>query len=318
MTKPILPYTPARVAEIRSWVKDCATWLEARKTIATRLSVHEDNVTKMNRRHGFWDETKAPKVETPAPRAIRRLFLDIETSPDVVMTWRIGFKINIAHDSILRERAIICACWSWEDEKKVHYAHWDKDQDDKVILAPLLEAINEADEIVYHNGERFDMPWVKTRCLFHKLPTLPTHKGVDTLQWARRRFYFNSNKLDYIARFLGIGGKLKTGFGLWKAVVLDNCPKAMCKMVRYCQYDVILLKKVWARLAQVMPHKTHAGVLAGKDKWTCPKTGSTNVKLNKTRATAGGALQYQMYCRASGCYYTIGAAAYKAYREAKG
>lgn len=318
MSKPILPYTPARIAEIRSWVKGCSTWLEARDIIASKLGVHKDNVTKMHNRHMFWDESIAPKVDVTAPRAIRRLFLDIETSPDVVMTWRIGFKININHDSILKERAIICACWSWDGEDKVHYAHWDKEQDDKIILVPLLEAIAEADEIVYHNGERFDMPWVKTRCLFHKLPTLPTHKGVDTLQWARRKFYFNSNKLDYIARFLGIGSKLKTGFGLWRAIVLDHDDKALKEMVIYCQNDVVLLKKVWARLAQVMPHKTHAGVLAGGEKWCSPFTGTKRVNVSKTRATAAGGLQYQMKDLTNGQYYTIGAAAYKAYKKAKG
>lgn len=318
MTKPITPYSSDRIAEIRSWTKDCATWLEAREVIIKRLGIAPDNATKMHRRHGLWNEAEAPKPVATAPRAIRRLFLDLETSPDVVMTWRIGFKININHDSILKERAIICACWSWDGEDKVHYAHWDKDQDDKVVLIPLLKAINEADEIVYHNGERFDMPWVKTRCLFHKLPTLPTHKGVDTLQWARRKFYFNSNKLDYIARFLGIGGKLKTGFGLWKAVVLDHCPKAMKKMVRYCQYDVVLLKKVWRRLADVMPHKTHVGVLAGKDSWTCPYDGSTRVRLDKTRVSASGTISYYMVCHECKRYYTISAAAYKAFREAKG
>ncbi len=314
---PSLPYTDDKIAQIRSWTKGCPTWLEARDVVVKKLGIHPDNATKMHRRHGFWDAATAPKPITQPARAIRRLFLDIETSPDVVMTWRIGFKINISHDSILKERAIICACWSWEEEDKVHYAHWDKDQNDKVILAPLLAAINEADEIVMHNGDRFDLPWVKTRCLFHGLPTLPSHKTVDTLQWARRKFYFNSNKLDYIAKFLGIGGKIKTEFGLWKDIVLHDCPKAMKRMVTYCQYDVTLLKKVWKRLAQVMPHKTHVGVLAGKDKWTCPFDGSTNVALDKTRVSASGSISYYMTCRDCSRYYTISEAAYQAYRAAK-
>ncbi len=60
MSTPILPYTPARVAEIRSWVRDCVTWLEARAVIAKRLGVAPDNITKMNKRHGFWEEDKTP------------------------------------------------------------------------------------------------------------------------------------------------------------------------------------------------------------------------------------------------------------------
>ena len=54
MTRPIVPYTPQKIAEIRSWVKACPTWLEAREVIAEKLKVHSDNVTKMHKRHGFW------------------------------------------------------------------------------------------------------------------------------------------------------------------------------------------------------------------------------------------------------------------------
>lgn len=325
MTKPSLSYPPSRIAEIRSWTKDCLTWLEARAVIAAKLGVDADNVTKMHRRHQFWScplgtqtlRGTGPTVDI-VPRAIRRLFLDIETSPNVVTSWRIGRKIDLIPDNILHERKVICACWSWDGEDKVHFAHWDKGQNDKVIFTPLLKAIAEADEIVYHNGERFDMPWVKTRCLFHGLPTLPDHKGVDTLQWARRKFYFNSNKLDYIARFLGIGSKLKTEFGLWKAIVFDHDADALKRMVTYCQNDVVLLKKVWARLAAVLPHKTHVGVLAGGAAWSCPFDGSTNVRVSKTRVTARGGAQYQMVCADCGRYYSISATAHRAYREAKG
>lgn len=312
------PYSAKKIAQVRSWVKDCSTWLEARAIIVDKLGIHPDNATKMQRRHRFWVEGDAPKAVTLAPRGIRRLFIDIETSPNVVLSWRVGRKIDLNYDSILKERAVICAAWSWGGETKVRTAHWDSKQDDKAVLAPLLEAVNEADEIVYHNGDRFDLPWVRTRCLFHHLRTLPDYKTVDTLKWARQKFYFNSNRLDYLAKFLGLGGKLHTGAALWKAVVLDNCPKALAKMVRYNVHDVVLLKKVWARLAEVMPHKTHVGVLGGGEKWSCPYDGSTRVKLSKTRCTARGGAQYQMQCLDCGRYYTISPAAYKAYTETKG
>ncbi len=48
------PYTDVKLAEIRSWVKDTPTWLEARATIAARLDITHDNVTKLHRRKGLW------------------------------------------------------------------------------------------------------------------------------------------------------------------------------------------------------------------------------------------------------------------------
>lgn len=255
------------------------------------------------------------KVSNPVVgnRKVRRLFWDIETSPNVVLSWRIGYKININHDNLLKERAIICIGYKWEGEKEVHVLHWDKDQNDKVMLEQFLLVAADADEMVAHNGDSFDLPWFKTRCLFHGLPTIPDYKTVDTLQWARRKFYFNSNRMDYIAKFLGMGGKIHTEFDLWKDIVLKSCPVAMGKMCAYCKKDVVLLEQVWKRLSQVVPQKTHAGVLAGGEKWTCPRDGSTNVQVTKTKVTANGTVQYQMRCRDCGGYYSIGSRAHDQY-----
>ncbi len=243
--------------------------------------------------------------------------LDLEVSPDIVMSWRLGYKINLSHDNLIKERAIICAGWKWHGDPKVHAFQWDAKQDDRALLEELIEVYNEADEVVGHNGDQFDIPWVRTRCLFHGLAPLGDPKTIDTLQWARRKFYFNSNKLDYIAQFLGLGGKLHTEYGLWKRVVMDKDPAALKEMVTYCKRDVVLLEKVYDLLAPLMKPKTHAGVAAGLDRWTCPHTGSTNVCVSKTRVTANGTRQYQMVNRDTGSYYSINESTHAAYLEAK-
>lgn len=248
---------------------------------------------------------------------VKRMFWDIETSPNVCLSWRLGYKINLSHDNLLKERAIICIGYKWEGDKQVHALTWDKHQDDKAMLAAFSKVAEGADELVAHNGDSFDMPWLKSRCIFHGLPPLPDHKTVDTLQWARRKFYFNSNRLDYIAKYLGLGGKLKTEFGLWKDIVLKNDRSALARMVTYCKRDVALLEQVWKRMSLHIAVKTHAGVTAGLDKWTCPRTGSVNVKKHKTRITANGTRQHQMQSLADGGYYTIGDKAYREYLEAR-
>lgn len=249
---------------------------------------------------------------------LRRLFWDIETSPNVVLSWRTGYKINIDHDNILHERAIICIGYKWEGESKVHALTWDDDQSDREMLATFLEVAAEADELVAHNGDRFDLPWVKARCAHHGLPTFPTYKTVDTLQWAKRRFLFNSNRLDYLGAFLGLGRKHSTEFGLWKAIVLQRDAKALRRMVAYCKRDVQLLEDVYAKLAPHVPHKTHAGVLAGRDKWTCPHCATTDVFVARgVRVSAAGAKSYQMKCRKCHRSYTASETAHTAYREAK-
>lgn len=236
--------------------------------------------------------------------AIRRLFWDIETSPNVVLSWRVGYDLNIAQDNIIKERAIICIGWKWEHEKTAHVIHWDKHQDDKAMLKAFLAIAADADEMIAHNGDRFDLPWFKTRCIFHGLHFAP-YKTVDTLKWARRQFLFNSNKMDYLARYLGIGAKISTEFGLWKDICLKSCPKAMRLMGVYCKHDVVILEKVWRRLSDLLPAKTHAGVAMHRERWTCPHDGSRNVQTYLTTISAGGVKSYKMKCLDCGRYFTI-------------
>lgn len=247
---------------------------------------------------------------------INRLIWDIETSPNIAFSWRSGYKLNIPHDNIISERAIICICWKWEGSKKVSHLEWENGCDKKLVR-DFLEIMKQADECVAHNGDKFDVKWFNTRVLKHGFTPCPIWKTVDTCVIARRRFYFNSNRLDYLGKYLFGEGKIKTDFELWKQIVLENCPKAMGKMVRYCKQDVRLLERVWKRLEPYHRPKTHTGVLNGQEKWTCPWTGSTNVKKDKTRVTTAGTRQHQMFSWDRQAYYTISETAYRDYQEWK-
>lgn len=245
-----------------------------------------------------------------------RLFFDIEVSPNVVLSWRTGYELSISPDNILEERAIICICWKWEGEKKIHSLEWDKKQCDKKMLEKFIPILNSATEAIGHNGDRFDLKWIKGRCLFHRIPTYPRYTTIDTLKIARANFNLNSNKLDYIAQFLGFGGKMETGgFGLWKSIVLDKCEKSLSKMVRYCKKDVALLERVFQELRSYAPHTTHYGVKDGLEAHTCPNCTSTKTGLQKTRTSATGAIKRQMQCKRCGTYFSISNRAYENHKE---
>jgi DNA polymerase III epsilon subunit-like protein len=165
---------------------------------------------------------------------IKRLYFDLETSANVVYSWRIGHDVMISHDNIIEERKIICIGYKWEGDKDVRILSWDENQCDKKMLTEFIEIMNLADEVVAHNGDKFDIKWLRTRCIFHRLPMIPDYQSLDTLKAARGKFLFNSNKLDYIAQFLGIGKKSETGgFGLWKEVMQGD-EAALKKMCNYC------------------------------------------------------------------------------------
>ena len=222
------------------------------------------------------------------------LIYDLETSPNVGWFWRAGYKQNIMPNQILKERAIICISYKWVGEDTVYNLSWDKNQCDKFLIEQFVEVLNEADLIVAHNGDNFDIKWFKTRALYHRIPTLPNYKQFDTLKVAKSKLYLNSNRLDYISKFLGFEGKIQTTPDLWNKVVMLNDRNAMKDMLDYCDEDVRQLEKVYNELKHLDNPRFHVGVLNGKVKQTSPITGSVNIKHVKIVTTNSGTIKHIM------------------------
>jgi uncharacterized protein YprB with RNaseH-like and TPR domain len=233
----------------------------------------------------------------------KRLFFDIETSPNTCLSFQIGRKVFLTPESIINERAIICICYKWEDKKEVEFLHWDKKQSDKKILTEFIKIANEADEMIAHNGDKFDLAFIRTRCLFHKIEMFPDYVTIDTLKVSRSKFKFNSNKLDYISKFLGVGKKTKTDFNLWKDILLYNDTKSLDKMIKYCKNDVVILEKVWKEMRNHIKSKTHFGVVFGEDRGSCPECGSDQLVIHGHRFLASGTKKAVYQCRTC-CKYT--------------
>lgn len=247
---------------------------------------------------------------------VKRLIWDIEVCPNVGLFFSAGFKQTIGHDAIIQERRVICIGFKWEGESETHVLRWDSKKNDRELLRKFLEIAAQADELVAHFGDSFDLPWVRTRCLILGLDPLPLFKTVDTKAWASKYFFFNSNKLDYVSKVLGFGGKEKMEFEDWKNITLLTGAvylASLDKMCFYCGKDVERLEEVFSKLKAYVKPKTHAGVFAGRDKWTCPSCGSENVAVSKRRVTSAGTVQWQMKCNDCGSYFTISQQAYENY-----
>lgn len=234
----------------------------------------------------------------------KRLFFDIEVSPNIGIFWTAGFKQTISYESILKERAIICICYKWEGEKRVYSLTWDKKQCDKKLLNEFVKVADQSDEMIGHNGDRFDLTWIRTRAAFHRIPVTPFLKTIDTLKIARRLFRFNSNRLDYLGQFLEIGCKITTHYSLWKEVI-NKDQAALRKMVKYCNNDVRLLEQVFQRLAHYDKPKTHFGIINGRGKSSCPNCGGVNTIINRHRVSATGEKKYVMQCKDCYKFYTV-------------
>lgn len=230
----------------------------------------------------------------------KRLFFDIEVSPNIGFFWQPGYNITVDYNNIIKERAVICACYKWEHKDKVYALAWDENQNDKNLLETLVAVMNEADEIVAHNGDKFDQSWIRTRCIYHGISIPPNYVSIDTLKAARSKFKFNSNRLDYIGKFLGVGAKTETGgFDLWKDITLHNSKKALREMIDYCKNDVVLLQSVFEKMNPYIPVKSKVS----NNNDNCPECDSSKVFKQGTRISAGGQLKAKMQCQNCGKWF---------------
>ena len=53
--------------------------------------------------------------------------------------------------------------------------------------------MDKADEIISHNGKRFDTPWIRTRALKHDIPMRHTYNEIDTYKMCKKYLNLPSN-----------------------------------------------------------------------------------------------------------------------------
>lgn len=234
----------------------------------------------------------------------KRLFFDIEVSPNIGVFWEAGFKKNISPESIIKERAIICICYKWEDDEIVQSLHWDGKQSDKKMLQKFINVANQSDELIGHNGDKFDLAWIRTRCLYHRIDMFPKYVTIDTLKVSRSKFKFNSNKLDYIAKYLNIGGKTHTEFSMWTDILINKDKEQLTRMIEYCKNDVEILEKVYKELRNHIEPKTHFGMIFGTSKMECPECGSDEYTMEGKIYHAGGSCKQRYKCKTCNKMYS--------------
>lgn len=213
--------------------------------------------------------------QQPKPRI---LLIDIETLPNQSYTWG-KYDQNVI--AFKQESCIATFAAKWLDEPVFAKALPDYkgykagSYDDKALVQDLWELVNEADIIIAHNGNSFDIKIIQGRFIFHGLTPPAPFKTVDTKLMVKKVARFNSNKLDDLGELLGEGRKIKTDFDLWLGCINGDM-RSWARMVRYNKQDVILLEHIYKRL---LPWSTnHPNVGIGLDGERCPNCGGTKLQ----------------------------------------
>jgi uncharacterized protein YprB with RNaseH-like and TPR domain len=215
--------------------------------------------------------------QTPA----KILFLDIETAPSLGWVWG-KWQQNVI--DFKKDWYMLSFAYKWANEDQIHvkglidYPGYKRHtENDKALAKDLWKLLDEADIIIAQNGDSFDIPKINTRFLIHGLQPPSPYKTVDTLKIAKKRFAFDSNKLDDLGHYLNIGRKLPhTGFHLWKGCMSGN-PEAWKTMKEYNAHDIDLLEQLYykVRAWDTQHPQVNQGATANE---ACPKCSSGHVQ----------------------------------------
>ena len=233
------------------------------------FNINIESLHRYQRKARFY-ETKQPKV----------LLFDIETTPLTVKTWHTG-KQRISFDQIMEEWFLLSYSGKWLFDSKVFGSVLTPNEvlhkDDFRITKEIWNYFNQADVIIAHNGNGFDIPKSQTRFLAHKLAPPSPFQTIDTLLIARKNFRLSSNKLDYIGQLMLNERKLHTEYSLWLRC-LEGDPQALSDMLTYNKQDVLLLEDIYVLLRPWVKNHPNMAIFMEAHEPSCPNCGSTDIK----------------------------------------
>ncbi len=175
---------------------------------------------------------------------------------------------------------ILMMAWKELNKKDVHVMtvldHPGKNiLDDGPIVTEIRKVLEDADMLIYHFGDRFDFPFIRTRLARWGLPNLDKPLTFDTCSVARKNLSIKSNSLKSLAYFFGLKeSKMEIPHDTW---LLANAgdKDAILQLAERCKSDVRLTEQVYKKeLPLVADHPDvwkSAALRSLEHNWTRPK-----------------------------------------------
>lgn len=249
---------------------------KARSYVRNLLGANGNNNRKYAKMNvvDFSERTYDPKI----------LILDIETSPQAALIFGLFNKyIGIEHTDEDWFMFSWAAKWIGDDKVFGDVLNSEEavNQDDCRIAESLYNIVNDADIIVAHNADKFDIPRMKLRFLVNGFPPPLPFQVVDTLKVWKREFGSTSNRLDYLNRnVLKIEGKKETvGFNLWKRCYHGDAD-ALRDMYEYNRQDVVALEENYLIIRSWIHSHPNLSLITHTD--CCPNCGSKDYSETKS------------------------------------
>lgn len=244
------------------------------------------------------------KIET-VKNSPKVLFVDIETAPIKTAIFKV-WNTNVYPENILSDWFMLSwsAKWLGEDDVSglVLLPSEVYREDDSKIVEELWKLFDEADIVVAHNGNKFDIPKINSRFLANNLMPPSPYKQIDTMLIARNMFGETYNKLDFLAKKFGYEGKYTTEMKLW-IDCLNGKMGALLQMLSYNNQDVVILEKVYLKLRPYIKGHPNLNIYNDDSNITCPHCNSTKIYPIKGKYFYTNSSRYQLYtCKDCGAH----------------
>lgn len=240
------------------------------------------------------------------------LVLDIETSPILAYIWELGEQhVNLSQ--IHTDWHIMAWSAKWLDEPAHKVIYHDlrnvKNGDDKSILKPLWDLLNEADIVITQNGQNFDSRKITARFMLHGMKPPKPFQHIDTYRLVKRVADFTSNKLEYLTdKFCATHKKVShgkyPGLQLWIECLKGN-KLAWDEMKYYNIKDILSTEELYNHIKAWAPD-TMPKVYPLTDKAdTCGTCGYVGpMRLGRDRVKKSG-VYTQNSCPQCGAWQSI-------------
>ena len=226
------------------------------------------------------------------------ILYDLETSRTGVEGYgnRWDFKVV----KFTKQSELMCYSWKELGEKNVHFVSRYDFKTYHDFVQSLRDLLHSADITIAHNGGSFDDKMANRFFVTENILPPKPRKTVDTKREAKRWFRFDSNSLDDLGQFLGLGRKQTIGYADLEDDFMSGNPsrKTVKLMKDYNDQDVRLLEAIYLRMLPFMSSHPNLGDIDGRDA-ICPKCGSTSLhKRGFNRKRTGSSQRYQ--CQSCG------------------